>query len=191
MFTTPFIQEKLNLYNNSGYLGIDGYKKVISDNKENELTKKNVFEMNYDLKPYDIFRLNQQKNFYEPLRTNKKEMNGTSLIDKELYTTTATRFNGSQYGYRSISGHNPRGSTWFDVDNTHQSKKEMEGELDEDNINMIAKSSISGYGLPQQGELTAQQRIISKSNDVIPPKFLRGSFTNPLLDPSGNQLKKK
>ncbi len=185
MFATPFVKEEYTPADDSGLNAVDGYKEFETTTEKKPLS--DLPNTLHSLKPYDFYRLGQLNNFYSPMRTVKEESKGVPIEEDTLYKQVATRFNGSQYGYRSTAGYNERGSTWLSVSNIAKAMEEKQSELDEDTINMIAQSSLSGYQQPKEGMMDAEDRILAKSNDVIPATFLRDARRNQVIDPAGRQ----
>lgn len=185
MFATPFVKEEYSPADDSGLNGIDGYKKFETTTEKGSLA--DLPNTLHSLKPYDFYRLGQLNKFYSPMRTSKEEPKGVPIEEDNLYKNVATRFNGSQYGYRSTAGYNERGSTWYSVSNITKDMEEKQSELDEDTINMIAQSSVAGYQQPKKGMMDAEDRILAKSNDLIPPQFMRDQLRNQVIDPAGRQ----
>ena len=185
MFVTPFFKKEYIPVDESGLNAVDGFKELETTTEKSLLS--HLPNALHALKPYDFFRLDQLNNFYGQLRTSKEESKGVPIEEDTLYKHVATRFNGSQYGYRSTAGYNERGSTWFSVSNITKAMEENPSELDENNINMIAQSSVSGYQQPKEGLMDAEDRILAKSNDIIPPTFVRDARRNQVIDPAGRQ----
>lgn len=185
----------------AGYSGFNGFKVIpqqaeLVAPKEYEtvsskfgasdsllLINKKVMEDNYG-KIYREHKDQEGVSLDDLAKGARSEASWSLLDEVSMYDNVATRFNGSQYGYKSTIGMNPRGATWFDVSNASLDEfSKSISNLSDDIVNSIAKSSVSGYQPPKTGKLDAIGRILAKSNDTIPsPKV---SKTNPTMDPAG------